>query len=156
MAALRLKANPVYTYGSLHSRVLKIVHVLNLKAFFQAFDTDVITQNVMDVSALKHNYLNQFPSAGNKQITLYRLTLDSLNLDTKVKPYFAKNARNIQRVSSGAPMCAKKLCTLPIEIGKPIKPEKNTEWQRQRTYAQIRPGDEFAFVLDLESLLRKK
>ena len=41
-----------------------------------------------------------------------------------------------------------------IEINKPIKPRKFGG--RVRTYARVRPGDEFVFVLDLESFSRKK
>ena len=56
--------------------------------------------------------------------------------------------------------------SIPIEIGKYIKPRKFGGRLRPyvrtsvRMYARIRPGNEFAFVLDflldLESFLRKK
>ena len=55
--------------------------------------------------------------------------------------------------------------SIAIEYGEPIEPRKFgydvmsvRPYIRTpiRPYARIRPGDEFAFVLDLESFLRKK
>ena len=51
--------------------------------------------------------------------------------------------------------------SIAIEYGEPIEPRKfGYDVMSVRTYvrpyARIRPGDEFAFVLDLESFLRKK
>ena len=45
--------------------------------------------------------------------------------------------------------------SIPIEIGNPSSQE-NLVVARVRTYARIRPGDEFIFLLDFESFLRKK
>ena len=68
-------------------------------------------------------------------------------------------------LNSGAPagaFGAPGRSSIPIEVGKSIKPRKFGGRPRPsirtyvRTYAQIRPGDKFIFVLDLESFLRKR
>ena len=48
--------------------------------------------------------------------------------------------------------------SIGIEINKPVKARKFGCRLRTyvRTYARIRPGDEFVFIFDLESFLRKK
>ena len=106
-------------------------------------------------------------SKGNYRMERIHMTLRQPYLCSKTKkrghigvpsrptshPFLAEVPRAPSAPAGGA--------SIAMKYGEPIEPRKfGYEVMSVRTYvrpyARIRPGDEFAFVLDLESFLRKK